>query len=63
MAELIPVRSLCLLPFVKKLVKKHSNLYLGLVMPSSGWYSPIVRYVKSHGSVLANTAKIKENQP
>jgi len=36
MAAPNPVKSLCLLLFVKNIVvKKHNNVYLGLVMPSS----------------------------
>jgi hypothetical protein len=40
----ILVKSLCLHLFGEKnlVVKEYNNLYLGLVTPSSGWYSPII---------------------
>ena len=42
MAAPISVKRQCLLLFAKKIlvVKEHNNLYLGLVTPSTGLYSP-----------------------
>ncbi len=44
----IPVKSLCLHLFAQNilLVKKCNSLYLGLVMPSGGWWSPIDLLIK-----------------
>ncbi len=42
MSAPIPVKSF-LFEENKLVVKKHYNLYLGLVTPSSGWWSPIAQ--------------------
>jgi hypothetical protein len=44
MAALIPVKNKCLPLFVKEIivVKKRSNLFLALVAPTSGRWSPII---------------------